>query len=42
MPALRQGGKLSLLVRDDFVLMTASNQTRWRKISTGDRKRLQA
>jgi hypothetical protein len=42
MPALRQGGKLSLLVKDDFVLMTASNQTRLRKISTGDHKRLQA
>jgi len=31
-----------LLVKDDFVLIAASNQTRWRKISTGGRKRLQA
>jgi hypothetical protein len=42
MPALRQGDKLSLLVKDDFVLITASNQTRWRKVSKGDRKWLQA
>jgi hypothetical protein len=31
MPALRQSSKLSLLVKDDFVLITAGNQTRWRK-----------
>jgi hypothetical protein len=40
-PPLAWAGKLSLLVKDDFVLMTASSQIRWRKISTGGGKRLQ-